>query len=316
MAKLRPAFAEGRHGDRRERVGHQRRGRGGRAGQRAFAEQHSLAPLGRLVAYSHAGVEPRIMGIGPGARHPQGAGPGRPQAGRHRRVRGQRGVRGAGTRGRPRTGAAAGEDQPERQWHLARASDRRHRDHPGREGALRAAPHRRPVRPGHDVHRRRPGHRRHLRADSERHRRRAGLPPCRPTRPQAAATDGARNPDGRDGGRERAPGALGPDMRPVPRRSTGRFVRTRAAVQRGGRASHRGPAAFRFGASLAQDRPGGCRALARPPGPAAGARATRRTAGSPTRPGRTTRPSSRCARATWRPGSTAATCWRPDSPTR
>ena len=31
----------------------------------AFAEQHRHTPLGRLVAYSHAGVEPRIMGMGP-----------------------------------------------------------------------------------------------------------------------------------------------------------------------------------------------------------------------------------------------------------
>jgi acetyl-CoA C-acetyltransferase len=31
----------------------------------AFAERHGYAPLGRLVAYSHAGVEPRIMGMGP-----------------------------------------------------------------------------------------------------------------------------------------------------------------------------------------------------------------------------------------------------------
>jgi acetyl-CoA C-acetyltransferase len=30
-----------------------------------FAERHGHAPLGRLVAYSHAGVEPRIMGMGP-----------------------------------------------------------------------------------------------------------------------------------------------------------------------------------------------------------------------------------------------------------
>ena len=30
-----------------------------------FAEREGLAPLGRLVAYSHAGVEPRIMGMGP-----------------------------------------------------------------------------------------------------------------------------------------------------------------------------------------------------------------------------------------------------------
>jgi len=31
----------------------------------AFAERHGHQPLGRLVAYSHAGVEPRIMGMGP-----------------------------------------------------------------------------------------------------------------------------------------------------------------------------------------------------------------------------------------------------------
>jgi acetyl-CoA C-acetyltransferase len=31
----------------------------------SYAQSHGLAPLGRLVAYSHAGVEPRIMGIGP-----------------------------------------------------------------------------------------------------------------------------------------------------------------------------------------------------------------------------------------------------------
>ena len=32
---------------------------------RAYADSHGLAPLGRLVGYAHAGVEPRIMGIGP-----------------------------------------------------------------------------------------------------------------------------------------------------------------------------------------------------------------------------------------------------------
>jgi acetyl-CoA C-acetyltransferase len=30
-----------------------------------YAERHGYQPLGRLVAYSHAGVEPRVMGIGP-----------------------------------------------------------------------------------------------------------------------------------------------------------------------------------------------------------------------------------------------------------
>jgi acetyl-CoA C-acetyltransferase len=32
---------------------------------RAYADDHGLTPLGRLVGYAHAGVEPRIMGIGP-----------------------------------------------------------------------------------------------------------------------------------------------------------------------------------------------------------------------------------------------------------
>jgi acetyl-CoA C-acetyltransferase len=31
----------------------------------SYAADHGLSPLGRLVAYSHAGVEPRIMGMGP-----------------------------------------------------------------------------------------------------------------------------------------------------------------------------------------------------------------------------------------------------------
>ena len=31
----------------------------------AYASSHGLQPLGRLVGYSHAGVEPRVMGMGP-----------------------------------------------------------------------------------------------------------------------------------------------------------------------------------------------------------------------------------------------------------
>jgi acetyl-CoA C-acetyltransferase len=33
--------------------------------ERSYAEQHGLKPIARLVAYAHAGVEPKYMGIGP-----------------------------------------------------------------------------------------------------------------------------------------------------------------------------------------------------------------------------------------------------------
>jgi len=65
MAKLRPAFA---------RDGTVTAGNASGINDAAaavvlasgdFAERRGLAPMGRLVAYSHAGVEPRIMGMGP-----------------------------------------------------------------------------------------------------------------------------------------------------------------------------------------------------------------------------------------------------------
>jgi len=65
MAKLRPAFA---------RDGTVTAGNASGINDAAaavvlasgdFAERQGLAPMGRLVAYSHAGVEPRIMGMGP-----------------------------------------------------------------------------------------------------------------------------------------------------------------------------------------------------------------------------------------------------------
>ena len=65
MAKLRPAFA---------RDGTVTAGNASGINDAAaavvlasgdFTERNDMAPLGRLVAYSHAGVEPRIMGMGP-----------------------------------------------------------------------------------------------------------------------------------------------------------------------------------------------------------------------------------------------------------
>ncbi len=124
-----------------------------------YAEEHGLEPLGRLVAYSHAGVEPRIMGIGPVPATPKVLDRAglklddidvfevneafAAQALAVSRELGlppeQTNPNGSGVSlGHPI--GATGTD-------------------PHRQGALRTAPHRWPVRPGDHVHRRRPGSR-------------------------------------------------------------------------------------------------------------------------------------------------------------
>ena len=70
------------------------------------AKRRGLKPLARLVAYAHAGVDPKVMGIGPVPAVAQGAGEGRADDRRHRRDRGQRGLRRAGLRGRARSSAS------------------------------------------------------------------------------------------------------------------------------------------------------------------------------------------------------------------
>ena len=56
---------EGWRGHGRERLRHLRRRRGSGARQRAFASERGPRPIGRLLAWASAGVEPSIMGIGP-----------------------------------------------------------------------------------------------------------------------------------------------------------------------------------------------------------------------------------------------------------
>ena len=54
--------------------------------------------MARLVAYGHAGIDPKIMGLGPVQRRQERAEEGRPEARRHRRHRIERSVRRAGAR--------------------------------------------------------------------------------------------------------------------------------------------------------------------------------------------------------------------------
>ena len=65
MAKLRPAFAADGTVTPGNASGINDAAAAVVLASRTFTGRAGLAPLGRLVAYSHAGVEPRIMGMGP-----------------------------------------------------------------------------------------------------------------------------------------------------------------------------------------------------------------------------------------------------------
>jgi len=65
MAKLRPAFAKGGTVTAGNASGINDAAAAVVLASGDFAAREGAAPLGRLVAYSHAGVEPRIMGMGP-----------------------------------------------------------------------------------------------------------------------------------------------------------------------------------------------------------------------------------------------------------
>jgi len=65
LAKLRPAFADDGTVTAGNASGINDAAAAVVLADAAFAGEHDFRPLGRLVAYSHAGVEPRIMGMGP-----------------------------------------------------------------------------------------------------------------------------------------------------------------------------------------------------------------------------------------------------------
>jgi acetyl-CoA C-acetyltransferase len=81
LARLRPAFADGGTVTAGNASGVSDAAAAVVLADREFAERNGQQPLGRLVAYSHAGVEPRIIGHGPGSRGAKGTGAGWPEAG-------------------------------------------------------------------------------------------------------------------------------------------------------------------------------------------------------------------------------------------
>ena len=127
--------------------------------ERGLAEKRGLHPIGRLVDYAYAGVDPKYMGIGPVPAVQNLLKKDRPEFERHRRVRSERGLRGPGAGRVPQLGVADGTHQSQRQRNFARPPHRRHRLHSHRQGAVRIEAHRRSPRTGYHVHRRWPRHR-------------------------------------------------------------------------------------------------------------------------------------------------------------
>ncbi len=120
-----------------------------------------LPPLARIVSTAVAGVDPSVMGIGPGAGHAQGARACRSGGGRSRPHRAQRGLRQPVDRLHARAGARSGSRERQRWRHRAGASAGHERRPSDGDAGTRAAPTGCALRAGYDVHRGRAGHRHH-----------------------------------------------------------------------------------------------------------------------------------------------------------
>ena len=180
---------------RRQQLRRRRRRRGDPVGQPRGGEGATAGRRGRaLVAMANVGDYPTLMLNAPVPAARKVLEQGRPDDRRHRRLRGQRGVRRRRREVHPRPRPRPRQDQRQRRGDRPRPPDRRHRRDPDRHRARRARAHRRPLRPDHDVRRRRHGagdhHRADLREDpmsdehavlydvvDDRHRRRHAEPP-------------------------------------------------------------------------------------------------------------------------------------------
>ena len=141
LATLRAGVPAGRHGHGRQLVGAQRRrGRAGRRVRGARRASSASQPLGAFVGSAVAGVDPRVMGIGPVPAvrkllERTGVDGRRPRPGRA-----ERGVRVAVARRRPRARARRGAGERQRRRDRDRPSARDERRAPRRHAAARAAP--------------------------------------------------------------------------------------------------------------------------------------------------------------------------------
>jgi acetyl-CoA C-acetyltransferase len=149
--------------------------------ERSAAEKRGLKPLARLIAYGHAGIDPKIMGLGPVSAV-------------------QRALARAGLKLDQMDVIESNEAFAAQALGVSKELAMNPQKvnpnglDPDGEGDVRAAAHRRALRAHHDVHRRRSGHRRRHRADvTPRRRRERASARCAPSR-NAAQRSGTANP--------------------------------------------------------------------------------------------------------------------------
>ncbi len=133
--------------------------------EKSAAAKKGLKPMARLVAYGHAGVDPKIMGLGPVSAVKRALAKAGLKLEQMDVIESNEAFAAQALGVVEGAGDESGEGQPERRRGRARPPDRRDRRDPDREGDVRAAPDGRPLRPHHHVHRRRTGHRGRDRAD-------------------------------------------------------------------------------------------------------------------------------------------------------
>jgi len=119
------------------------------------AKARGVKPLARLVAYAHAGVDPKYMGIGPVPASQLALKKSGPQRQRFGRDRSQRSVCSTSLRSHTRLGIGPRQGQPQWFWHFIGSPHRRHRRFDHCQSFARTPTHQRALCIGHDVHWRR-----------------------------------------------------------------------------------------------------------------------------------------------------------------
>ena len=127
--------------------------------EKSVAAKKGLKPMARLVAYGHAGIDPKIMGLGPVSAVKRALAKAGLKLDQMDVIESNEAfaAQALGVSKELGMNPEEGQSRTAAPWRSGTRSARP--AHPHGEGDVRAPPHRRPLRAHHDVHRRRAGHR-------------------------------------------------------------------------------------------------------------------------------------------------------------